>query len=106
MSKQKRFKPEVRKELVLTAALDLAEKTHYLKLTRDGIAKAAGVTGSAIQYHFKTMSQLRGDIMRAAIKQERLIIIAQGLTSDDDRAIKVPDELFRRALAAVAAAGA
>lgn len=98
----KRYKPEVRKALVITAALALAEQGHFLKLTRDSIARAAGVTGSAIQYHFKTMEQLRGDVMRAAIKQERLVVIAQGLTCGDGRAVRVSPELRARALAGVA----
>ena len=101
MSKQKRLKPEVRKDLVIAAALDLAERGHFLRLTRAAIAQAAGVTGSAIQYHFHTMDQLYGDVMRAAIKQERLAVIAQGLTCGDGRAAKVPADLRARALAGV-----
>ena len=101
MSKQKRYKPEIRKALVITAALGLAERGHFLQLTRAAIAQAAGVTGSAIQYHFHTMDQLRGDVMRAAIKQERLAVIAQGLTCGDDRAGRVSPELRARALAGV-----
>ena len=101
MSTQKRYKPEVRKDLVISAALDLAEQGHYLTTTRDALARAAEVTGSAIGYHFATMAQLRGDVMRAAIKQERLAVIAQGITSGDPRAVKADPVLRRRAMEAV-----
>lgn len=99
MSKQKRYKPEVRKDLVITAALDLAERGHFLKLTRAAIAQAAGVTGSAIQYHFHTMDQLRGDVMRAAIKQERIAVVAQGMTCGERHAAKVPAKLRAKVMA-------
>lgn len=101
MSKQRRYKPSVRKDSAIAAALDLAEQSHYLKVTRDQIAAAVGVTGSAIQYHFKTMAQLRSELMRAAVKRERLIVIAQGLTTSDTQAVKAPIALQRRALLSI-----
>ena len=103
MKKQHRLKPAIRKEEIISAALELAEKSHYQKITRNQIAKAAGVTGPAVQYHFKTMTQIRRDIMRAAVKQERLRVIAQGLVAEDHRAVSgASPELKKRALDALA----
>ncbi len=102
MSKR-RFKPEVRKDSIIAAALALSTETHYREVTRDQIGTRCGITGTAVMYHFKTMQQLRREIMRAAVKQERLRVIAQGLTCGDAHAQRAPDDLQRRALDAVVA---
>lgn len=101
MSRPRRFKPEIRKEAIIEVALTLAEQTHYRELTRDQIGQPIGITGPAIMYHFGTMQQLRRDIMRAAVKQERLRVIAQGLSCGDVHALKASGELQYRAVAAI-----
>jgi AcrR family transcriptional regulator len=90
MSKQTRMKPEARKDEILTAALGLAANSHYLKVTREQIGKAAGVSGTAVQYHFHTMTQLRNQLMRAAVKRKFLPVIAQGVMAADTQAMKAP----------------
>ncbi len=97
---KKRFKPEIRKESIIAAALDLAEDTHYREVTRDQIGRRIGVTGTAVMYHFGTMQQLRREVMRAAVKQERLQVIAQGLTCNDVHADRASEALQLRAVAA------
>lgn len=99
--KKRRFKPEVRKDEILAAALRLASQGHYLKITREEIAAAIKVSGPVIHYHFKTMAQLRSDLMRAAVKQEVLTVIAQGLVGNDPRTARISDELKRQAMEAV-----
>lgn len=98
--KRERKRPEVRKDEVLTAALILAEKSHYLKVTRDAIAAASGVSGPAVQYHFKTMGQLRKEIMRAAVKRHCLLVIAQGVLARDAIARRAPEAVRRAAVEA------
>jgi hypothetical protein len=44
------------------------------------------------------MPQLRRDIMRAAIRDSVLEIIAQGLVVKDSRALKAPDDLKKAAI--------
>lgn len=100
--KTKRLKPEARKDEIITAALALAERSHYTRVTREAIAAAISIKGPAIQYHFGTMGQLRRELMRAAVKQGNLIVIAQGLTSGDEQAKKadpvVRQEAIRHAM--------
>lgn len=96
----RRHKPEVRKAQVLAAALVLANADHYQRLSRNQIAEAVGISGPSIQYHFKTMAKLKRDIVRAAIRQEDLGVIAQALIAKDDRALAAPEELKRRAMEA------
>lgn len=94
----KKLKPEVRKAQILAAACDLAIDIGYANVRRDNIAKAAGVAMGTVNKYFSTMTQLRGDLMRYAVKNELLPIIAQGLACRDKHALKAPRDLQNRAV--------
>lgn len=98
----KRYKPDVRKDAIVSAALRLSAATHYLQVQRKQIADELGVTPPALTYHFGTMQQLRHAIMRAAIAKENLTVIAQGLVAQDEHALKAPEALRRRAIKSIA----
>ena len=98
---KKRLPTELRKENILAVALPLAAKRGYTNITRDEIAAAVGVTGSAIQYHFGTVGKLRTEIMRYAVKQRHARVVAQGLAVRDPRAMKADKGLKQLARAAV-----
>lgn len=97
--KTKRLKPDVRKDEIIAAALLLASSTHYTRVTREAIAAAISIKGPAIQYHFGTMGQLRRELMRAAVKQRVLNVVAQGLLSRDEHAEKADEGLRQEAIA-------
>ena len=99
--KQTRMKPEARKEEILSAALIIASNSHYTKVTREQIATKAGVSGPAVQYHFKTMTQLRKELMRAAVKQECLPVVAQGYMAKDPFVLRASEDLRRRAIESI-----
>jgi len=92
------MKPEVRRDDILYAAVKAAESRHYLKLTRFQVAEAADVSEGLITHYFGTMVKLRRDIMRYAIRNRCLPVIAQGLTSNDPHARKADPDLQREAL--------
>ena len=94
----KRMKPKARKEQVLAAALTLAEEVGYQQVSREKIASRLGISGPAIQYHFKTMGQLLTDVARAAIKQENLQVIAQLIGAKHPRVEKLDPALRRAAM--------
>ncbi|MGL4894253.1 MAG: TetR family transcriptional regulator [Shewanella sp.] len=99
MSDQRtRMKPEVRREQILAAAIVVANEQGYNALTRDGVAKAAGVATGQVNHIFNTMAQLRRAVMRAAVHRELLPIVAQGLAQGDKDAHAAPDWLKRKAL--------
>lgn len=89
----KRKKPAIRREEILQAAATLAEEHGYLNVTRDEIAAAIGVSGPTVQYHFKTMQQLRVALMRHAVKQRNAVIVVQGLVNKDPHAMGADAEL-------------
>lgn len=94
----KKLQPKERREIILKAAIELARRDGYNKITRDNIAKQAGMANGTVTLYFKTMTQLRRALMRAAIAGEVLEIIAQGLAHNDPHATKAPIELQRKAI--------
>lgn len=86
------------KEQILTVALKLAEKKGYDKITRDELADKVGCATGLINHHYGTMNQLRRDIMRHAIKERILTVVAQGLAARDPFALKANDDLKKEAL--------
>lgn len=96
--KTARVKTTIRKEEILKAAAGLACVKGYSQVTRDDIGKAVGLVGSAVQYHFKTMPQLRRDLMRYAVAHRILKVIAQGLVAQDPYALKADERLQRAAI--------
>lgn len=96
----KRMTPAARKDQIFAVALKVAERNRYDQMTRDQIATAAGVSVGLISTYFGTMANLRRDIMRHAVKQRILSIVAQGLLANDQYAKRAPEELRRAAFAA------
>lgn len=97
-----RTNPALRKEHILAAAVDVARSAGYHKITRETVAEAAGVSPGLVSHYFSTMTGLRRDLMRHAVKQGILEIIAQGLAMRDDHARKASPELKQRATALLA----
>ena len=89
----------MRREQLLSVALDLASRDHYLLVTQQRLAEAAGVSRALPQHYFKGMRQMRDQLMREAVKQKRLDVIAQGLICRNPAAMAAPLELKRSALA-------
>lgn len=92
-----RRKPEDSKENLLNAALRIASRVGYQNVRRDDIARLADVSPNLVTYHFNTMTQLKRDLIRHAIKTEALDVIAQGLAVNDPHARKVSDDVKARA---------
>lgn len=95
--KKKRMKPDVRRDLILKSALELASNGHYTTITRDQIAEHADVSVGLVTRYFGTMVQLKRDVMRAAIRERMLPIVAHGLAIQDPHALKAPTHIKRQA---------
>lgn len=95
---KKRVLPELRKENILSCALKLSESIGYTNVKASDLAEMAGVTSPNIFRHFGTITQLRRDIMRKAVKSKNLKVIAQGLAAGDSHAQKADPELKAEAL--------
>lgn len=97
-----RANPALRKGQILSVAINLAKEQGYDKITRDGVAEKAGVSMGLVTRYFGTMHQLKVAIMRTAVKQGILEIVAQGLANGDVHARKAPAELKARAVTLLA----
>jgi AcrR family transcriptional regulator len=92
-----------RHDEILAAAVRLSVTTGYTRVTRNDIALAAGCSPALVSEMFGTVVCLRRDIMRAAVANHVLPVIAQGLALRDPHALRAPAEL--RVLAAESITG-
>lgn len=98
--KPRQIKLEARERIaqILRAALDVAEKVGYNRMTRDEIAALAGIPPTLINYHMGTMPDLRRDVMREALRNDRQPLDPYRLAHHDRHAMKAPEDLRRLAL--------
>ena len=98
-----RLKPDDRKHQILTAALKVAgQPGGWSTLTRENVAKEAGCAIGLVSRYFGTMVCFKRAIMRKAVVDSNLEVLAQGLATRDASAIKADDDLKARALATLA----
>ena len=95
-----RLKPDDRKLQILRAALIVASKDGGLStISRQAVAAEAGCAESLVSRYFGTMVEFKRTIMRAAVHNQILSVVAQGLAMGDKHAQKADPELKSRALA-------
>lgn len=99
MTARKRMQPDERSGQILAAAVTLAKRSGFRKLTRDGIAKAAKVSTGLVSNYFGSMDNMRDEVMRVAVRDDILPIIAQGVAERNRIALKAPADVRRRAIA-------
>lgn len=75
--KPRRLNSDVRKEQIVDAALAIARDFGFSCMIRDNIANKLGVSSPLIQHHFGTMKQLRRAVVRKAIQDKCLPVLAQ-----------------------------
>lgn len=95
---KKRLAPDDRRDELLKVAVDMAIVVGINQLRRDTIAEKAGVANGLVTRYFNTMTQLKRAVMRYAVHNEVLPVIAQGLAMRDSEAMKASDELKAKAI--------
>ena len=88
-----RLDPKERTETLLDAALRLAAADGWQALTRDGIAREAGVSYALVTQRLGTMEQIRRSVMRRAVQQRVVCVVAEGLSRGDRHAGAADDAL-------------
>jgi AcrR family transcriptional regulator len=76
---RERKDPTERKQELLEVAIHLAKETGYSHITRNEIARRAGVAYGLVTSYFKTIDNLKKMVVKEAIKQEIVQIIAEAL---------------------------
>lgn len=73
------LKADKRREQILQAACDLAEKTHYRDIRRHHLVKRCNTAAGNISRVMGSMDELRGQLVDYALVHERSVIIAQAI---------------------------
>ena len=94
---------EDRDNLILNAAIALAEEDSFQWITRDAVAAKAGVSPGTVNNAYGTIADLKRAVLRAAVERRILPIIAEGLGVKHPIAMDAPEELRKEALAALVA---
>lgn len=98
MKKQIHLSSSVRKDQILTCAINLSKKVGYQKIKLTSVAKEAKVSSGLVLAYFKNMEQLRKTVMAEAVKQSISVIVAQGLSVSDPIAQKASSQLKKKAI--------
>lgn len=98
-TRENRMPPKKRQTEMIQTALELAEKIGFGNLTRENIGHACGLVPSMVNARFGTMTEMRRTIIRAAIKNETLPVIAYLIATNHPAAKNIPSDLKFRALA-------
>ena len=101
MKNNKRLNPEVRSQLIIDAGLRVASVHGWRAVTREKVANEAQISPAMINIRFSTMAQLLRSVMRKAIEDKMLHVIAQGYAAGDPTALKIDDELKRLAFSSL-----
>lgn len=99
----RRLSPQDRKKEILVAAVVIAEREGLQELRRDKVAKEANASDGLVSRYFNTMGQLKHAVVRYAVQNRILPVIAQGLAIKDSEALKASEELQKEALASLTA---
>lgn len=94
-----RHAPADRSRELLAAALKLAARTGWRTMTREAVAEAAGVSPGLVSARLGTMDALRRSVMRQAVRERCVPVVAEGLVAGDKHARKA-DGALRAAAAA------
>ncbi len=84
---------------ILDAACRLAMSQGWGAVTRDAVAREAGIGAGSVNVAWGTIDALRAAVMTWAIEWRHLEIIAAGLSDGMREAKRAPDALKRQALA-------
>lgn len=93
-----RKSPVERKIEILTSAIDLSKEVGYSHITRDDVAKRAGVSYGLINHYFKSIDRLRKLVLKTAIDEEMVEIIAQGMVRKDPLAKRITSKMKERVI--------
>lgn len=96
-----RLDVDLRKKYILDAAINIAKKIGYQKLTCKNISHETNMSRSHITHRFKSIKILKRLVLRTAIDQKILPIIAQGLANKDEATKKIPQKLKETALKSI-----
>lgn len=96
-----RMSPLDRRAQILACALDEAKRVGYMNVDRGHISRRLDISRGTITRYFGALPHLRAAIMRAAITQGCVQVVAQGLAARDPLAQAAPERIRQLAIASL-----
>lgn len=91
------MKHETRQEHILKAAVLVAERRGYFRITRPQVATEAKVSEGLVQHHFRNQKILQEAVLTEAIRTENLQIVGQAAILRENKE-RIPKKLGARAV--------
>ena len=63
--------------------MKLSAKVGYQNITREQVAKEAGVGAGTVNLHYSSMKQLKKEIVRHAVRSDNIKVIAQAIVANE-----------------------
>jgi len=92
-----KFQYGMQRDIILNAAVEEAKKVGYTNIRRDDVSARAKVSKGLVTYYFKSLENLRIEVMQYAIDKGVDIVVAQGLVIGDPLAIGAPQGIKDKA---------
>ena len=93
----RRVNPKLRKEQLVNAAVLIACERGLHGITRELIAKRAGVVNSLVSSYLGPTAGIQDLIMEEAIKREIPKLVAEGIATGNEQARNAPESLKQQA---------
>lgn len=93
---------EHRRTEILRTAMELATQNGYRSIQPSSLAEEAGISRALLHSYFGTKEQLLRAVMRFAVANRVLPVIAQGIANREPQALKAPMDVRLEALALLA----
>lgn len=81
------------KRRILDTAVEMAAVSGWRNLKRDSVAREAACATGLINAHFKTMDDLRTQVMREAVERNISSILLEGLAHKHPLAMALPPDV-------------
>jgi AcrR family transcriptional regulator len=95
---RERKEPAERKQELLEVAIHLAKEVGYSHITRNEVARRAGVAYGLVTLYFKTIENLKRLVVKEAIKREIVQILAQALARKETLTRKLNPDLLEKVI--------
>lgn len=92
-----RMEPKQRTESLIKIALLLASARGWRTLTHAEVALAAGVSPGLVVARLGTKTEMLRSVMRAAVREGVVAVVAEGLAVGDKQAMRADADLRERA---------
>lgn len=97
-ARRARLDPEIRKQQILDAAINLSIQKGYRQLTRQSIANKICCAGALINHYYGNIDNLRDIVLQIAIEKEIMPILAENYGTRGKETSHLPTQLKEKVI--------